>query len=335
MRKWLIIAFVGFASMPSVYAMGRSVSHLSDSEQWAKASRTLLNGRYVYRGEVTDFEGADLGYIQAGPFVREGGGGDPTIVLTTYQAGLCRLLSKPLQQLNDEMAPTRVEEVDCAKGLELRREARLPDSVPGFTALSEQGRSILMQINNVPWSLGRQCQIQDSLKIVPFQQDLVLNFGDARSYIEMESQARAFTFIHLTKSYRSYVAQTTIGRILEQKLATGAHRFLIWSTAPDWQLKAASPRDPDDNFKMSMAVVNPWMMGQGTSSQPILLKPNQEICVDGSCRDLRFQPFTQVLSFHFMVIEVNPKQPENLRIELHQVSRDLPSVTLSMSRRGG
>jgi hypothetical protein len=332
MLKLTALMFVTFTFGANSFAMGRKIHHLVDSGEWAQATRTLLNGTYHFEGEVLHFGSSDLGRVQAGPFLRLDRKGRSSVVLSTFNGGECRLLSKSREQLGEVSAPTLMKKISCEEGHALRVEAELPLSVAGYGPLTEEGKKILSSVNDVTWRAERPCRIRNSSKVVPFVQDFRVSVGNGEAFIEMESQARAFTFIRLPKNYRSFLSPATIARIFEQRLPSGSYRFFIWSTLSEWQMKSAAPQDLNEDFKMRIAAVNPWMMVTEPASEPVFLEPNRKVCVGQECRDVRFQPFTQVLSFQSLVLEVNPGSPESLAVELNQVSQDLPVAKFRFHR---
>ncbi len=136
-----------------------------------------------------------------------------------------------------------------------------------------------------------------------------VNVDQVHLLTEAEAFGSVTTMMFVSNSYKDYQGTTIYPAIEESTGSDGSYRFLL-SMDPQKTIDGADWF----NKGLSVASVDPLLMN---SSGKVSLYPDDKICSGANCRSLNEVNLTQALFPKFVVLELNPKKPELMKLEIY------------------
>ncbi|MGK5089878.1 hypothetical protein WDW86_20190 [Bdellovibrionota bacterium FG-2] len=193
-----------------------------------------------------------------------------------------------------------------------------------FSHVSKEGVKILSSmIAAREWRLSREGELVGSAGEKPvIAQKLQLFVSNRPDLLEntnvdqvhLLTEAEAFgsvtTMMFISNSYKDYVyGETIYPAIQESTECDGSYRFLL-TVDPKISIDGADWF----NKKLSVAAVDPLLMN---STEKVSLYPDDKVCSGANCRALNGVNLTQAVFPKYVVLELNPKIPDQLKVEIY------------------
>ncbi|MGK5090292.1 hypothetical protein WDW86_22320 [Bdellovibrionota bacterium FG-2] len=137
-----------------------------------------------------------------------------------------------------------------------------------------------------------------------------VNVDQVHLLTEAEAFGSVATLMYVSNSYKNYVYGETIYPAVQESMGCGgSYRFLLF-------IDPKKPIDGADwfNRRLSVASVDPLLM---SSLDKVSLYPDDKVCSGANCRALNEVNLTQALFPKFIVLEIDPKKPEQMNLEIY------------------